>query len=147
MENASKALLIAAAVLIVIVLIGVSVAILNSTDTSSQVDSVASTQETQAFNAQLTGYLGASRSGNTIPNLLAIVNKINTNNTQHDVAIVELDGDTGKTLINNAKTAVPTEQVQITVKYSVGKDLVSNAKYSITATYDTDGYIYSISIK
>lgn len=142
MENASKALLIAAAILIVIVLIGVAVGILNSSDTSSQVDSTTSAQEMQMFNAQFTGYLGSSRAAATIPNLLAIVNRSNDSNTQHDVTIVAASAD----IIAGAATAAPTKEAQVTAKYTTGTKFVNNAKYSITATYDADGYIYAITI-
>ena len=59
MENASKALLIAAAVLIVILLIAFGMRILNSNDdTGEQADQAAQSTSMQTFNARITQYAG-----------------------------------------------------------------------------------------
>ena len=79
MENASKALLIAASVLIVILLIGVGMVIFNSIgSTTDQVGSQAESMAIQTFNAQFTQYEGNSVSASTVKQL---INKINTSNT------------------------------------------------------------------
>lgn len=120
MENASKALLIAAAVLIVILLIAFGMRIFNSTgDTSGQAEDLSASQQMQAFNAQFTGYLGTNRNASTVRNLQAIVNSSNTRNTQH--------------------------QVTITLPSGGVKD---GSVYTVEATYDsTTSYITAISVK
>lgn len=118
MENASKALLIAAAVLIVILIIAFGMKIFNSTgDTSGQAEDLASSQQMQTFNAQFTGYLGTNRAGTTVRNLQAIVASSNARNTQHYVTLEEPD------------------------------KLFDNSVYTVTATYGEGGYITTITVK
>jgi hypothetical protein len=144
MENASKALLIAAGVLIVILLIAFGMSIFNSTgDTAGQIESATSTQDLQAFNAKFTPYIGAGRNGSTIPNLLAVVNATNKANSAHDVTIVCAT----KNVITNAATSAPKAAAQVTKDYTTGADFSANNKYTITASYGADGYIYAITIQ
>lgn len=82
MENATKALLIAASVLIAIVLIAVGINILSSTSgVTNQVDSVSQSMAQSIFNSQFTPYLGNSVSGTQAK---ALVQKILANNTNSD---------------------------------------------------------------
>ena len=118
MENASKALLIAAAVLIVILIIAFGMRIFNSTgDTSGQAEDLASSQQMQTFNAQFTGYLGSNRAGTIIRNLKVVVNNSNARNTQHQVTLTGADA------------------------------IVDNSVYKVTATYGDDGYITTITVE
>ena len=118
MENASKALLIAAAVLIVILLIGFGMRILNSAgDSSGQAEDLASSQQMQMFNAQFIPYIGSSRTGSTIRNLKVTVNKSNARNTK--------------------KVTLTTPQANV----------IDNGVYNVTATYDEDGYITAITVQ
>ena len=119
MENASKALLIAAAVLIVILIIAFGMRIFNSTgDTSGQAEDLASSQQMQTFNAQFTGYIGANRAGTVVRNLQVAVNNSNARNTQHNVTLTLPEAG-----------------------------IVDNSVYRITATYGTDGYITAITVQ
>lgn len=78
MENATKALLIAASVLIVIVLISVGIKLLSSTSgVSDQVDSVSGTMASSVFNSQFTTYFSKSTSGKQAK---ALISKIIANN-------------------------------------------------------------------
>lgn len=118
MENASKALLIAAAVLIVILLIAFGMRIMNSTgDSSGQAEDLAASQQMQTFNAQFTGYLGTNRSASVVRNLQVIVKTSNTRNTQHQISGTIL-------------TATPAD----------------GTVYEIKATYE-DGYIKTINVQ
>lgn len=77
MENASKALLIAGAILIVIILIGIGVAVINSTgNVQDQAASSANSMEVQAFNAQFTPYLGDKVPVAQVRALISLVNSI-----------------------------------------------------------------------
>lgn len=130
MENASKALLIAAAVLIVILLIAFGMRILNSTgDTSGQAEDLSSSQQMQTFNAQFTGYLGSNRSGSMLRNLLVAVNNSNKRNTQHQVSVSGTD-------VTGSGTS-----------HATGTDFADNKTYELKATYDTTGYITAISVQ
>lgn len=85
MENATKALLIAASVLIVIMLITVGIKIFNSTSsTTTQAEDVGSSISVQTFNAQFTAYEGSQQVTN-IKNLVVAVNSSNKVNTNHKV--------------------------------------------------------------
>ena len=78
MENASKALLIAASVLIVILLIGVGMVIFNSIgSTTDQVGSQADSMAIQTFNGNFDQYEGSAVSAS---NVKSLINKINANN-------------------------------------------------------------------
>ena len=89
MENASKALLIAAAVLVVILIIAFGMTIMNSSsDTTSQVSEVGATQAVQSFNAKFQGYKGKINS-DAARALKILVNNSNTNNPTHQVNLVE----------------------------------------------------------
>lgn len=80
MENASKALLIAGAILIVIVLISIGMLIVNSTnDVTEQAQTTATAQSMQTFNSQFTQYEGTQK-GSTIKNLYQSVKAVNAAN-------------------------------------------------------------------
>jgi len=77
MENATKGLMIAGAILIAIVLIGIGVMLVTSaqdviTDGSSQMDETA----IQTFNSKFLNYEGAQKGSN----INALINNVNTNN-------------------------------------------------------------------
>ena len=73
MENASKALLIAGAVLIVILLIGIGMLIYSrSTGVIDTAASTMNTQEIQAFNSQFTPYEGEQK-GSSVRALISTV--------------------------------------------------------------------------
>ena len=75
MENASKALLIAASVLIVILLIAFGMKIFNSTSgTGEQVEGVMKTTEITMFNNKFMAYVGQNKSLNDVNFLIFISN-------------------------------------------------------------------------
>lgn len=81
MENASKALLIAGAILVCILLIGVGMLVYTSAQGSvSEGLSQMSSQEKDLFNQQFQQYEGTRVSGS---NVRALINKVNSNNTQN----------------------------------------------------------------
>ena len=81
MENATKALLIAAAVLIVIVLIALGVALLNSgSDVTGQARSVSESTSVQTFNAQFSAYLGERQTAASVRSLDIAVKASNKSN-------------------------------------------------------------------
>lgn len=128
MENASKALLIAGAILIVIVLIGIGVLIINSTGgIQDQAISSADSMARQTFNSQFTAYEGQDNSAAQIRSLISTINASNGTNAK---------------------------PVSYTIKDSSGADTtVKNGKlYTVELKYTdnnnkTDGYVKSIEIK
>ena len=116
MENASKALLIAGAILIAILLIGIGMLVFNGiggiTDQSQQqVDAM----EIQMFNSRFTQYEGKNVSGS---NVKALINAVNANNKTYA-------GDTSRQVKvtapgNTADTTTPvTTQIGSNYRYTV----------------------------
>lgn len=122
MENASKALLIAGAILIVIILIGIGVAVINSTSNiQDQAGSSADSMAAQTFNAQFTAYEGTGKSASQVTSLKSAVSASNATNTGHQVTI-------------NSGTAFTIE---------------TGAKYKVELVYGADGksaYVTNINI-
>ena len=125
MENASKALIIAGAILISILLISVGVLVMNSINPmkdSAQKRSEAMASE--SFNAQFISYEG-DQSGSQVRAMFSAVNASNAANPDHQVKVVKGDG----TEIKNAS------------------GYATNKKYTIEIiTYDA-GYASVIQVK
>ena len=122
MDNASKALIMAGAILISIAIVGVGVYIFSSTSsiTSSgqqQIDATAA----QTANSTLRQYTGTRVRGSTVKEFIEYINVLNTNDTF---------------------------PVDITVTNSVTGDIVNNTYYEVTATdSNADGYYDAVEIK
>lgn len=154
MENSTKALLIAASVLIVIVLISVGIRILGSTkDVTNQVDSVSGTMASSVFNSQFSSYFDSSTSGTQAR---ALVSKIISNNSAANTSSFSLDKH--QILVNlYLKTGTdPThkwkttdlqniyEKISKTSNYKIG--VTTGCGYSGCAGGYHNGYIACISI-
>lgn len=128
MENASKALIIAGAILISILLISVGVLVMNSINPMK--DSAQKRSEVMAsesFNAQFTSYEG-EQSGSQVRAMFSAVNASNAANPDHQVKVVKKD-DNGIKEIKNAS------------------GYATNKKYTIEIiTYDA-GYASVIQVK
>ena len=123
MENATKALMIAAAVLVVMLIIGLGIGVFNMA--SEQVDNAGDLSEyqIQQFNDKFRKFEGTSVSGADVNAMLTVV--FNHNNSQADTSTcVQVTGD-ATVALSNAITTSPT-------KVSTG------ARYSVTLTYDAN---------
>lgn len=81
MENASKALIIAGAILIAILLISVGILVMNSTgNMQDEVGKTADTMATQTFNSQFTTYEGDSIRASQVRSLLSLIQSSNAKN-------------------------------------------------------------------
>lgn len=120
MENASKALIIAGAILISILLISVGVLIMNSTgNTQKSVEDNANTIAIRTFNSNFTPYEGENQSASQIRALKSAVNSSNATDKEH----------------------------QITFTMATGVKLTSSGKYTVELGYDSDtGYINSVTV-
>ncbi len=135
MENATKALLIAAAVLIAILIISLGIVIYNQA--SETVNSVnMSSQEVQAFNDQFLKYDGTGKRGTEVNALLKTVlnnnmSELAGNNNQETNKCIVIDGDSGGTINagNGTMTKVdPSSIYDITVAI----DKVTSLVHTIT---------------
>ena len=103
MENATKALLIAASVLIVIVLIAVGLRILSSTrGTTNQVENVTKTVEASIFNAQFEKYMGGNVKASEVKDLVRAVMQNNKDTVVVNAAGNFVSGENGTIYIHTA---------------------------------------------
>lgn len=130
MENATKALMIAGAVLLAIMIIGVGMMIFqNAQGTIGGAASKMKQQEIDLFNNQFTNYEGL-QSGS---NVKALIGSIITNNS---VAVEEGNEDTKTVSFNGAtdSAALSSERTKI----------VSGKKYNVVIAYDASGLVHEI---
>lgn len=126
MENASKALLIAGSVLIVILLIAMGVKVFNSTSsTTGEVETTMESTEIATFNNKFTAYLGNNKSASDAKSLANIVIANNAANSAYQVSFAQ-------------KTSA-ADISSIAASYF--------GKYNISASYSSDGRIEAIEVK
>lgn len=92
MENATKALIIAGAVLIAILLIGVGVMVFNAaSDPINQAQNSTEAQAVRMFNESFAPYLGENITAQQAKSLISAVQSSNSKDEEHKVTIT-LDG-------------------------------------------------------
>lgn len=109
MENATKALLIAAAILITIVVISVGVYVLNSGTTMVKENSDMSDIEISTYNTKFEAYCGTRVSGTKVKELIKKVEQHNRS-TEDDSKKITLTGVTSTSSVgtgNSYKVEVP----------------------------------------
>lgn len=134
MENASKALIIAGAILISILLISVGVLIMNSTgDTQASVEDSAATIAKRTFNSNFTPFEGPGQSAAQIRTLISTVKSSNaSNDAENSVSIVGKDGTTF-----SAKTLKSSKKYTVDLDYSDKTGYVNKITISETTESDT----------
>ena len=137
MENASKALIIAGAILLSIVLITLGVVIIGrgqeAVDKANIDDQVVST-----WNQKFTQYAGNSVSGT---NVNVLINSVLSSNS------VNATGDTDKLITIDENSDVTPTPSSGTPSYTKNcTKATPNKKYNVTVTYGTKGYISTIKI-
>ncbi len=154
MENASKALLIAGAILLSILIIAIGMSIYNSASSTIN-DSVGamSTQEKDAFNNQFTSYEGA-QTGSKVKALIGVL-IANSNTYMDEVAKIPTltvsDKMTVKNIKNNVKAANRPKNASDTNDYVTDIGKIRNAAeekhtYWVEMIYGTGGIISEIVI-
>lgn len=127
MENASKALIIAGAILVSILLISIGVMVIQSTGNVQQ--GMAETMDSSAaqqFNGKFDPYLGAKKSASTARALCSAI-IANNATSSHQISV---NGKTSSTDIS-----------------TVSSGFENNTSYTITVTtIDTNGYYSAITI-
>lgn len=142
MENASKALIIAGAILISILLITIGIILINSgRDVTDTATTQMSSQKIQTFNAQFTAYEGTKK-GSEIKGLTSLVTASNTTDDAHQVTVTTKNHDK---LVDLSST----KEYKVTLHYATGTgDTLTGAKKAVGPTTITTekGYIYEIEI-
>lgn len=141
MENASKALLIAGSVLVVILLIAMGVRVLNSTQgTTDATQTTMQATEIAMFNNKFTQYTGDNKKYAQVKSLLDLISASNsTSDRKITVFAGPISGTaTGYMLPNNYG--------------SIQLELEDKTNYSFSifvgnASYDSDGFIKNIYIR
>lgn len=144
MENASKALIIAGAILISILLISVGIILINSgKNVVSQGDAGMQSYQIQTFNGEFTAFEGDIK-GSQVRNIVSKVNASNATDDAHQVTVISTA---------NGITTVPGFQASrtytVTLRYATGNgDTLTNTSILAGPTSVTTerGYIYSIEI-
>ena len=158
MENASKALIMAGAVLIAILLISLAVYMFNQAKDDVVEMSNLDEQEMEAFNKKITPYLGQGIQGSQVNDLIQKVISINTKaisegDTARRISItfptkkIEDDGNTYNVTMNiievdgketiNYNVSGTTRKVDTTKYYNVSAQYTSGLLRTITVTEQT----------
>lgn len=132
MENASKALIIAGAILLSILIIGLGMLIFNQAKEAMEGTGL-DQQKIATYNAQFMDYTGANVSGSKVRSLYELVRSHNIATQDDDSLVVSINGQSGISDLNAGKSAIKTGK---TYKVEVGDD-----------GYDkTTGYIINITV-
>lgn len=137
MENATKALIIAASVLIVIVLIAIGIKLLGSSQgVTNEVGEVSDAMGKSTFNSQFTDYVGVQL-GTQVKTVLSKAAATYRRDSSREV-FVSVTGGAGLT----SGTYDTANEIA-----SVMSSLRANSSYTVGVTYDLNGYVNSITIR
>lgn len=134
MENASKALIIAGAILISIILISIGIIVVNSAnDLIGSSQEKMNTQEIQMFNKQFESYSGKQR-GSTIKSLMSTVSASNSQHDEdHQVLVTGPNSESDTDIIRD--TIKPTSSYEVSMKTDPTSGLIKE----ITITSASSG--------
>lgn len=137
MENATKALMIAGAVLLAILVIGIGMTIFRTTSDLVNTDKIGQEISTGQFNSQFTTYEGKSKTGSDCRALIDIVISNNNYYTEQDdtARVVKVTADK-----DQEKTATADLE-------KIKKAIVPGSRYTVEVHKDsTTGYVDLITI-
>ncbi len=132
MENASKALIIAGAILLAIAIIGVGMAVFNNASDSVSGTDMAS-EEVTAYNSEFDSYLGTVR-GSRAKTLINTVK-------QHNLTAID-DSEKVQVLTTAGESEVPVDEVDVENAASTAglqetaNNIQSGRTYDVTFGYD-----------
>lgn len=141
MENASKALIIAGAILLAISIIGIGMFIYSKSATTIQGTDF-STEQVAAYNQKFDNYLG-TQSGSNVRALCDTIRNHNLSNTDDlSKQIVVTKGSAA------SKTEPPTEVVTAVSVNDIKTTVMNSEMYEVSFGYDKNtGYIIEVGIK
>lgn len=139
MENASKALIIAGAILLAILIISLGILIYNQASGVVNSNSM-SEVERQNFNQKFIQYDGTAVRGSTVRALLQAVLSNNLSADSDDRRVsVKIDGKTEDASMSTSATSAPTDKIK------------TGSSYTVTCAYGSTGgntgLVTSITIK
>lgn len=150
MENASKALLIAGAILIAILIVSLGVLIFTRMSSSAKEAANMDEQEIANFNSKITPYVGEKISGSQVNSLIQLIISIDqsavSSKDKNKVVTIKypIEGSTTPNTIS-VDTSLDTWQVTGTGASKRVKTGPSSY-YKVEATYGTNGIINEIKV-
>ena len=140
MENASKALIIAGAILLSILIIGLGMAIYQQASGAIG-NANMDPQKIQAYNSEFASYEG-TKSGTQVRALLDIIRSHNLANTDDpSLNVVAMTSSAANV------TAAPTELVTATAINDIKKTINAGKTYTVSFGYDANsGFIVAVGI-
>ena len=142
MENASKALIMAGAILIAILIISLGVAVFNNMKNSVVENANLDEEEITSFNSQITPYLGQNISGSQVNALIqlaiSIDNKALSSNDNVKRVSIYRDSESSDNIIVELKadgTAITN---------GTPRNVTTGVFYKVEGTYDSNGLITKI---
>lgn len=127
MENASKALIIAGAILLAILIIGLGMLVYNRAKGALDTSTI-DQQKVQAYNSPYEEYFGTKMSGSQVKALIDTVRAHNNATASDDSLVIKINGKSTTQDLNALKAGV-----------KAGK------QYNVTGSYDTStGYLTEI---
>lgn len=145
MENASKALIIAGAILISIVLVSVGVLVVQQLNPDDALASM-SAQEVQAFNSKFESNVGNNKTGTVVKSLLST---IATHNAQTDDSAKRISVYNGDTNSSDCKydreTSDPDSAATTLSEYRAG--ISTSRRYNVKSKEGSTGQIIAIYIE
>ena len=140
MENASKALIIAGAILLSIAIIGVGMFVFNSVSETITGSSDLSSEQIATYNQEFTNYNGQQR-GTQVKNLCDRVSNHNRLATDPSETIAIIEGvATDPTPAPTAEDAAGTTTAEIN---AIKAKILSGRTYNVTFGYDKDSGLVS----
>lgn len=134
MDNASKALIMAGAILIAIAIVGVGVFIFSSTSSITNTgDDQLNASAVQLTNSQLRKYAGTRVRGTTVIEMIEYINTLNTSKVLPIDMSVDISGISG-----DVTTADITENAYYTVQFSDTEPAGSLDGYYDTCTIEAN---------
>ena len=152
MENASKALIMAGAILIALLIISLSVYLFNNMGDSAKKMANMDKQEIEAFNSKITPYLGESVSGSKVNSLIQYVISVDNSAVSSDDVFKSIaityppasGGGENKISVDTTNKKVTYSQATASRKVKTG----GSSYYKVTATYSDDtGLISEIKVQ
>lgn len=147
MENASKALIMAGAVLVAILIVSLGVVIFNNFSKSVKDNANMDEQEIANFNSKLTPYMGDSISGSQVNALIQLVisidkSAVSSNELGRGVKITypSTNGDNNTISVNNSGVQNSNPSATKRVDTGAGKF------YKVEAKYGDNGLINEITV-
>lgn len=138
MENASKALIIAGAILISIMVVSLGVFIFNKMASSAKEAANMDEQEITAFNSKIIAYVGDSISGSQVNALIQYIISVDTK------AIADSDNVKRVSIYNGSNILVECETTNTAITYGTSKKVETGKYYKVTAEYGSNGLINKV---